>query len=77
MHYTYYNFRYWWLKANALAESSNWFELENFSKSKKNSPIGYRPFVEACAKWGNKAEAAKYLTRVSPDEKVKCLISIG
>lgn len=69
--------RFWWLKANALAESSNWFELENFSKTKKNSPIGYRPFVEACAKWGNKAEAAKYLARVSPDEKVKCLISIG
>jgi len=62
---------------NALAECSNWPELEIFSKSKKSSPIGYRPFVEACAKWGNKAEAAKYLNKVVSDEKVKCLISIG
>ena len=32
--------RYWRLKIEALAESSNWIELEKFSKSKK-SPIGY------------------------------------
>ncbi|XP_067937076.1 vacuolar protein sorting-associated protein 16 homolog [Watersipora subatra] len=69
--------RYWWLKVNALAESSNWLELENFSRTKKSSPIGFRPFVEACARWGNHQETAKYLTRIAPDEKVKCLLSIG
>lgn len=71
------HFRYWWLKVNALAESSNWSELENFAKSKKTSPIGYRPFVEACVAWGNKQEAAKYLTKIASDEKVRCLLSIG
>jgi len=60
----------------ALAEAGNWMELEAFSKSKK-SPIGYRPFTEACYKAGNKAEGHKYLSRVAPDEKVRCLISIG
>ena len=62
---------------NALAESGNWPELEQFSKTKKTSPIGYRPFVEACSKWGNNQETSKYLSKIAPDEKVKCLISIG
>ena len=39
--------KFWWLKVRALAKARNWSELEKFSKSKK-SPIGYKPFVDAC-----------------------------
>lgn len=69
--------RFWWLKVKALAESFKWTELESFSRQKKVSPIGYRPFVEACYNKREKLEGSKYLVKVAPDEKVKCLINIG
>ncbi|KAM4023866.1 vacuolar protein sorting-associated protein 16 homolog [Anomaloglossus baeobatrachus] len=68
--------RYWWLKISALAEREGWEELENFSKTKK-SPIGYLPYVEICMKHLNKSEAKKYLTRVSPEQRVKAFLLIG
>ena len=43
--------RYWLLKIRALAEAGFWQVLEAFAKEKK-SPVGYRPFVEACLKYG-------------------------
>lgn len=68
--------RFWWLKIEALAEAGDWHELEKFSKSKK-SPIGYDPFVEVCVKYERLTEAEKYLQRVQPEHKVKCLIKMG
>ncbi|XP_043916624.1 vacuolar protein sorting-associated protein 16 homolog [Protopterus annectens] len=68
--------RFWWLKISALAESGDWEELEKFSKSKK-SPIGYLPFVEICMKHGNKYEAKKYLSKVTPEQKVKACLQVG
>jgi len=61
--------RWWWIKVKALAESSNWGELDRFSKSKK-SPIGYEPFVTECIAKGNRFEAKKYVVKMAPDERV-------
>ncbi|KAG2459302.1 VPS16 protein, partial [Polypterus senegalus] len=68
--------RYWWLKISALAEKNDWEELEKFSKSKK-SPIGYLAFVEVCVKHQNKYEAKKYVSKVTPELKVKAHLLVG
>uniref|UniRef100_A0A7N8XYH1 Vacuolar protein sorting-associated protein 16 homolog n=1 Tax=Mastacembelus armatus TaxID=205130 RepID=A0A7N8XYH1_9TELE len=68
--------RYWWLKLKALAEKEEWEELEKFSKSKK-SPIGYLAFVEVCMKHNNKFEAKKYVSKVTPEQKVKAHLAVG
>lgn len=68
--------RYWWLKLKSLAEKEEWDELEKFAKSKK-SPIGYLPFVEVCVKFNNKYEAKKYVSRVTPEQKVKAHLAVG
>lgn len=70
------NFRYWWLKISNLAQQKDWIELERFSKIKK-SPIGYAPFVDVCLQNDSKAEALKYLPKVSEDLKVKYCIKVG
>ncbi|XP_062303702.1 vacuolar protein sorting-associated protein 16 homolog [Osmerus eperlanus] len=68
--------RYWWLKLKALAEKEDWEELEKFAKSKK-SPIGYLPFVEVCMKHHNRHEAKKYVSKVTPEQKVKAHLAVG
>uniref|UniRef100_A0AAX7U102 Vacuolar protein sorting-associated protein 16 homolog n=1 Tax=Astatotilapia calliptera TaxID=8154 RepID=A0AAX7U102_ASTCA len=68
--------RYWWLKLKSLAEKEEWDELEKFSKSKK-SPIGYLAFVEVCIKCNNKYEAKKYVSKVTPEQKVKAHLAVG
>ncbi|XP_013393973.1 vacuolar protein sorting-associated protein 16 homolog [Lingula anatina] len=68
--------RFWWLKIRALAEAGDWMELDRFSKTKK-SPIGYEPFIEVCMENHNRFEATKYLTRVAPENKVKCHVRVG
>uniref|UniRef100_A0A3Q3XGA3 Vacuolar protein sorting-associated protein 16 homolog n=1 Tax=Mola mola TaxID=94237 RepID=A0A3Q3XGA3_MOLML len=68
--------RYWWLKLKSLAEKEEWEELEKFSKSKK-SPIGYLPFVEVCMKSNNKYEARKYVSKVTPEQKVRAHLAIS
>ncbi|XP_058476659.1 vacuolar protein sorting-associated protein 16 homolog isoform X1 [Solea solea] len=68
--------RYWWLKLKSLAEKHEWEELEKFSKSKK-SPIGYLAFVDVCMKSNNKSEARKYVSKVTPEQKVRAHMVIG
>ncbi|KAK5607500.1 Vacuolar protein sorting-associated protein 16 [Crenichthys baileyi] len=68
--------RYWWLKLKCLAEKEQWEELEKFSKSKK-SPIGYLAFVEVCMKNNNRYEAKKYVSKVTPEQKVKAHLAVG
>lgn len=68
--------RYWWIKIQALAEAGEWAELDKFSRTKK-PPVGMEAFVEVCAKHNNVSEAMKYMPRVSPDLKVKCLVKVG
>jgi hypothetical protein len=67
--------RYWWIKIAALAKLEKWDKLEKFSKAK--SPVGYRPFVEACMARGNNVEALKYIPRVTdPWEKVELYVEL-
>ncbi|GFS12068.1 vacuolar protein sorting-associated protein 16-like protein [Elysia marginata] len=68
--------RFWILKINALAYGEDWIELEKFSRSKK-PPVGIDTFINGCMKYGNRMEAMKYLSRVSPDQKVRCLVKVG
>lgn len=68
--------RYWWLKLKSLAEKEQWEELEKFSKSKK-SPIGYLAFVEVCMKNNNRHEGKKYVSKVTPEQKVKAHLAVG
>ncbi|XP_074657658.1 vacuolar protein sorting-associated protein 16 homolog [Tubulanus polymorphus] len=68
--------RFWWLKIMALAEVGDWAELEKFSKSKK-SPIGYEPFIEVCMKYDQKREAEKYLQKVVPEKRARCLVKMN
>ncbi|KAK3106315.1 hypothetical protein FSP39_017525 [Pinctada imbricata] len=68
--------RFWWLKIDALAEIGDWTELEKFSRTKK-MPLGIEAFVTVCAKNGNMREAMKYVARVAPEQKVKCLVKVG
>ncbi|XP_066266739.1 vacuolar protein sorting-associated protein 16 homolog isoform X3 [Branchiostoma lanceolatum] len=68
--------RFWWLKIQALAEGSDWAELDRFAKSKK-SPIGYEPFIDVCLKHQNRYEANKYVGRIPDPGKVKAYIKIG
>ena len=55
--------RYWLLKIRALAEAGFWQVLEAFAGEKK-SPVGYRPFVEACLKYGTAEQARPFLPKV-------------
>uniref|UniRef100_A0A671YX13 Vacuolar protein sorting-associated protein 16 homolog n=1 Tax=Sparus aurata TaxID=8175 RepID=A0A671YX13_SPAAU len=68
--------RYWWLKLKSLAEKEEWEDLEKFAKSKK-SPIGYLAFVEVCMKSHNKYEAKKYVSKVTPEQKVKAHLAVS
>lgn len=39
--------------------------------------VFFQPFVEACIKNGNAGEAQKYMSRVTPENLVKCYIKLG
>eukprot|EP00753_Platysulcus_tardus_P012709 PLAT3524.5.p1 GENE.PLAT3524.5~~PLAT3524.5.p1 ORF type:complete len:422 (+),score=114.59 PLAT3524.5:129-1268(+) len=62
--------RFWHIKIRALAQSGAWAELEAFSRDRK-SPVGYKPFADACIRGDMPGEAAKYVTRIS-DATVRC-----
>lgn len=63
--------RYWRIKVRALADAGNFDILALFGE--KKSPIGYAPFVEACAVNHNQREAALYLPKISDTrERLNC-----
>lgn len=68
--------RWWSLRIITLAQLGHFQELENFAKSKK-SPVGYIPFVEACARFGAFNEIPKYVNKVTQDQRVLALIKAG
>ncbi|GMN54967.1 hypothetical protein TIFTF001_024090 [Ficus carica] len=69
--------RWYWLKVFALATIRDWDALEKFSKEKR-SPIGFRPFVEACIEADEKGEALKYIPKLAdPRERAESYARIG
>ena len=70
--------RVWAVQVRAYASSNQWESLFKLAQSKKYSPIGYEPFVEACVEKGNSAEAVKYIVRMSdPGDKIVWFAKIG
>ena len=52
-----------------LVGARDWEGLLKFA-SERRPPVGYRPFVEACAEAGAVEEAAKYVAKISdPHER--------
>ncbi|KAM0932749.1 putative transcription factor WD40-like family [Dioscorea sansibarensis] len=69
--------RWYWLKAFALSTIRDWDALEKFSKEKR-PPGGYKPFVEACIDADEKAEALKYIPKLTePRERSEAYARIG
>eukprot|EP00268_Persea_americana_P035161 TRINITY_DN3472_c0_g1_i2.p1 TRINITY_DN3472_c0_g1~~TRINITY_DN3472_c0_g1_i2.p1 ORF type:complete len:842 (+),score=156.20 TRINITY_DN3472_c0_g1_i2:162-2687(+) len=69
--------RWYWLKVFALATIRDWDALEKFSKEKR-PPIGYKPFVEACIDADERAEALKYIPKLTdPRERAESFARIG
>ncbi|XP_039143769.1 protein VACUOLELESS1-like isoform X2 [Dioscorea cayenensis subsp. rotundata] len=69
--------RWYWLKALALSTRGDWAALEKFSKEKR-PPGGYKPFVEACIGADAKAEALKYIPKLTePRERSEAYARIG
>jgi hypothetical protein len=67
---------YWNLKIAAYVKTNRWTDLENLAK--KKSPVGYKPFVEACIKRGNDTEAMKYIPKVTdPWERIDLFLELG
>ena len=71
------------VKVRALASRAeatagdDWSALWAFANERK-SPIGYRPFVDACLAAGKKLEARRYAAKIDDyDEKVEMLVQLG
>lgn len=60
--------RYWLIQIKALAEMGDWSSLYTFARDKK-SPVGMRPFAEACLEKANADEAAKYIAMFTDAEE--------
>jgi len=60
--------RFWHLKINALAASGQFENLKSFSNEKK-SPVGYKPFAQACIKHKQPSGVVEgYIDRVALQE---------
>ena len=55
--------RFWFIKLRGLAQAGFWEVLQAFANEKK-SPIGYRPFVDMCLRYGQPDQAQLYIPRV-------------
>jgi hypothetical protein len=83
--------RWWRLKLRGLAHARDWpalWELGNSGGAlggsaiggvlgKAKSPIGFKPFADACIEQGAFDEASRYLPRLTPSEAVPLWLRIG
>lgn len=68
---------FWYTKLRALAKARDWVGLAKFADERR-SPIGYKPFVEACMEEHANVEAKKYVARISDyAEKVDMYVAVG
>ena len=68
--------RWWQLKLKGLSHAQHWTALAEFA-SVRRSPIGFRPFVDACMAQNAQDEAAKYVTRLPPAEQIQVYQKLG
>lgn len=60
--------RFWHIKIKALAASGQWEALRQFAAEKK-SPVGYKPFAQACIQYKQPATSTKaYIDRITQME---------
>lgn len=67
---------FWWLRLRSLVDRREFDAMWDLGQQKK-SPIGYRPFYDACYESGSMEYAAKFvelITDASTEEKVKMYI---
>ena len=63
-------------QVRAFGESGQWAELNALAKTKK-SPIGFAPFLEVCLKQGERAQAAKYLSLLGQEDRLRYALKLG
>uniref|UniRef100_A0A0N5A7L6 Vacuolar protein sorting-associated protein 16 homolog n=1 Tax=Syphacia muris TaxID=451379 RepID=A0A0N5A7L6_9BILA len=64
-------------RIESYASSGKWHHLENLAKQKK-LPIGYMPFIEACARYGNVEFGEQLIDCLSVSEEiVDAYLSLG
>lgn len=70
--------RLWHLEVRTLARCHHWTEMAKLTASKKDPPIGFQPFVEACIEEKALVEAVQYIKRL-PDahQRMEWLCAIG
>jgi vacuolar protein sorting-associated protein 16 len=70
--------RLWHIEVRVLAECGAWQELAKLTANKRNPPIGFDPFIEACVEHKNYPEATKYIARLKdPYSQMEWLCNIG
>ena len=68
--------RWWRLKITGLSHARNWPALFELGSARR-SPIGFKPFVDACIAQGAYDEAARYVPKLPPAEAVPVYLQIG
>ena len=69
--------RWWRLKLKGLSHKRDWPTLWADLGSARRSPIGFKPFADACLEQGAIDEAAKYAPKLTPAEAVPIWLRIG
>ena len=68
--------RWWRLKLKGLAHARNWGGLWELGSARR-SPIGFKPFADACIAQGAFDEAARYAPKLTAAEAVPVWLQIG
>jgi len=68
--------RWWRLKLKGLSHAHNWTALWELGSARR-SPIGFKPFADACIEQGASDEAARYAPKLGPAEAVPIWLRIG
>jgi len=69
--------RWWTLKLRGLSHARDWAAVAEMAASARRSPIGWRPFVDACIEQSAHDEAAKYIAKLTPAEAVPLYLQIA
>ena len=68
--------RWWRLKLKGLSHARNWSALWELGSARR-SPIGFKPFADACIEQGAFEEAARYAPKLVAAESVPVYLKIG
>ncbi len=69
--------RWWRLKLKGLAHARDWERLWAELGSSRKSPIGFKPFADACVEQGAFDEAARYAAKLAAADAVPLYLKLG